>query len=382
MALVYKDIYIRKITIVFVVLLLFVSRVLGQPMFYSQSLSNLYYSLPEARNIDILVIDTVIVYHNIVANDTVQVAFCFDENGVFEHIGYRFLHSNDTFTENVIVRFIERELLSWFLSSDINQTLVSYRENGLQIFFNNNPVKQSVLQDKQGLLNLLKNYQGISIHFIEGKNYEFSLLFKNEQKISFHFPAESELITGMDKKERDIQLAIQLQNHKVISDSLSTPDYSYLQLLHDTIYIEKGSTFMIPQINNDLFYIKVDSTYQLAFDKSLIAESFSNALLMPLRSNYQVNITHRMYGKTAVNYTVSSHGFDDFFRSDYDWYFGIESLEKEKLKGTLILSNRNYGNIHLAYVSVPLDDLLNDGIMEMQLYSNIPQHNIRTLFGK
>jgi len=139
---------------------------------------------------------------------------------------------------------------------------------------------------------------------------------------------------------------------------------------------------MIPQINNDLFYVKTDGVYNFAFDKSLIAESFANALLVHVKNNYKINITQRMYGNVVKKYTVNSRDFDDYFRRDYDRYFGIESLKKEKLTGTMILSNRNEENIHLAFVSISLDDLINGGTMEMQLYSNIPQQNIKTLFGK
>jgi hypothetical protein len=355
----------------------------AQEMFYSQLLQNLYYSLPETCKIDSNTTDTIVLCRGIVPDNTVPLVYCFDENKILEHIGYRFLQNSDSvMLNNAIVRFIERELFALLLTGDINQTLISHRENGLSILLNDKPIRQSILQDKQTLLNLLKNNQGIAINFVDGKKYEVSLLFDKEQKLSFRFPADSELITGMDKKERDIRLAVQLKNHRVTKNGVSTPDYSYLQQLRDSIYVEKGSSFMIPQINNDLFFVKADSTYNLAFDKSLIAESFANALLVPVKKNYKINITHRMYGKTVKKYTVSSRKFDDYFQRGYDRYFGVESLEKEKLTGTMILNDRYAGCVHLAFVSISLGDLLNGGTMEMQLYSNIPQHNIKTLFGK
>jgi len=354
----------------------------AQQIFYSQSLQNLYYSMPATCKVDASTIDMAVLCYDVVPGDTVYVVYQWDENKVLEHIGYRFLSSNYTGTVNTVsVRFIERELLALLLTSDINQMLVSYRENGLSILLNDEFVKQSLLQNKRSLLRLLKNNQGIAINY-DGKKYEVSLFCENEQKLSFNFPADSELLTGMDKKERDIRLAVQLTNHKAVSDNIILPDYSYLQLLRDTIYVDKGSSFVIPQINNDLFYVKADSVYNLALDTSFIAESFSNALLAPTVNDYTINITHRMYGKVVKNYTLNNRDFYDYFSRNYDRYFGVESLDKEKLTGTLILTDRNAGSIHLAFVSVALTDLLNGGTMEMQLYSNIPQHNIKTLFGK
>ena len=374
--------YNRIIILYLAIRLLAVSDSFSQQMFYSQLLQNLYHSLPETCKIDTNTVGTVVLRLDEVSTGTVPLVFYFDENKVIEHIGYRLLPIGDTLATNIIVRYIERELLSLLLTNDINQTFISYRENGLSILLNEKPVSQSLLQDKRGLLKLLKNYRAITINYIDGKKYEVSLSLDKEQKLSFHFPADSELITGMDKMERDIRIAVQLKNHKEKSDRVVLPDYSYLQLLRDTIYIDKGSSFLIPKINNDLFYVKADSTYNLALDKTLIAESFANALNVSVGNNYKINITQRMYGKIVKEYTVNSRDFDDYFLRDYDRYFGIETLEKDNLTGTLILNDRNAGCIHMAFVTMKLDDLINGGTMEMKLYSNIPQHNIKTLFDK
>jgi len=376
----------RKIIVIALIEMWTLSKVSAQQEFYSQSLQNLYNSLPETcRNFacNVSTMDTVVLCRDIVPNDAVPVNFCFDENKVFEHIGYHFLPIDDTTTAYTwIIRFIERELLTLLTTKDIHQTFVSYRENDLSILLNDKPIQESEIQNRQTFFNLLKNYQNITINFIDSKKYEVSLVFDKEQKLSFRFPADSELLTGMNKKERDIRLAVQLKNHKAKSDSLISPDYSYLQLLHDSLYVDKGSSFMIPQINNNIYYTKIDSTYNLIFDRRLLAETFANTLIIPAHKNYTINVTHRMYGNTVKKYTISSRNFNDYFRRDYDRYFGIESLDNEELTGTLILKDRSAGCIHLAFVSISINDLLNGGTMEMQLYSNIPQYNIKTLFGK
>ena len=79
---------------------------------------------------------------------------------------------------------------------------------------------------------------------------------------------------------------------------------------------------------------------------------------------------------------MTSKDFFGFFTQDYEKYFGIESLENDHLTGTLILYNRNAEFIHMAFVSTTLHDLMNSGKIYIDLYSNIPQHNIKTLFGK
>ena len=374
---------IRIIILCFAIGVLPVSGIFAQQIFYSQSLQNLYYSLPNTCRFDSHTIDTVLLCCNVVQGDTVPIVYLFDKNEILEHIGYRFLPTDASVTENnIIVRFIERELLTWLTTSDLNQLFISYRENGLSVLRNDKPIIQNSLQNRKVLLSLLKNYQGISINFIDGIKYDVSLIFNKGQKLSFQFPADGDLLTGMDKKERDIRLAFQLKNHKAISDNVVEPDYGYLELLRDSIYIEKGSSFMIPQINNNIHYTKIDSAYSLVFDSLLLSETFSNTMIVPVNMNYTINIKHRIYGKQVEIYTVNNHDFNDFFRRNYDHYFGIETLEKDKLTGTLILNDPAVSCIHLAFVSTSLDAILKGGTMEIQLYSNIPRHNIKTLFGK
>jgi hypothetical protein len=324
----------------------------------------------------------------VVQDDTVPLVFRWDENGVLEHAGYRFL-PDGTDLNSAIVQFVERELLAALLSSNVNQTLITHRENGLYVLLNDKPLTQRVLQNKRQLLNLIKQNSGIAINY-DGKNYDVTLPCADGQKLSFQFKSDSELITGMDKKERDFRLAFQLKNHHATKkDSVATPDYSYFRLLRDSIYVDKGSEFIIPQINNDLFYLKEDSIYTLARDTSFVAESFSNTMLVPDAHNCIIKITHRMYGNTVKKYTVDSRDFYDYFARDYERYFGVETIgyaeagrAQSLLTGTLILRDRNASSIHLAYITVSLDNLLNGGTMEMQLYSNIPFHNLQSLFGK
>jgi hypothetical protein len=385
----------RKITVILLFGTLVLSKVGAQQMFYSQSLQNLFWSLPETciGAVYRAFTDTVVLCREVVEDEIVPLAFGFDENKFLEHIGYRFFPAGDTAALHSVaaVRFIERELLRLLATNDISPTLATYRENSISILLNDEPIKQSILQDKRGFLNLLKTNQGIAINYIDRKKYEVSLFLEKKQKLSFYFPADSELMTdGMYKTERDAQLAFQLKNHKAKSAAtvgVVQPDSNRLQLIcdtikHDTIYVDKGNMYLIPQINNDIFYRKKDGIYSLVFDSSRLAETFSNALLVTVNKAYTINVTHRAYGKPAERYTVSNHNFDDYFSCSYDRYFGIETVGKERLTGALILADRNTGNIHLAQITITPNDLLNGGTMEMQLSSNIPMQKVKSLFGK
>ena len=351
----------------------------AQQLFYSQLLNDLYNALPKTCKIETHPTDTILFCKDIIKGNTFPIVYNWDENKVLTHIGCRFMFGIDTLiTNHVVVKFIEREILNLLISKNIDRLISAYKENGLVISLNNIPVKRNFYQHKHDLLQFVKDISEIAVSD-DNRRYEVLLTSVSGDRLSFHFEADSELISGMDKKERDISLALQLKNHRVTQAHMLSVDSGYLKLLRDSLYVDKGNSYMIPQINNNLYYVKADSTYNLAFEKSLIAETFANAMLVPAKNKYTINIAHRIYSEITMQYSVNSFDFDDFFLRDYERYFGVESLAEEKLTGTLILHNRYFRCIHLIYVSVKLEDLLNGDTVDMELYSNIPQHNIGNL---
>lgn len=362
----------------------------AQEMFYSPKVDSLYKLVNQACTMNhIFVNDTVLQCLNLIKGDTVPIILCKDENGVVDHIGYYFLPDSIRAFNISVIKFLEREMLTILVAKDVNTTLRADKESGLLLMLDDAPISPSLLQNKKKMSSLLKGNKEIIINRLN-KDYNVTVLCSNSQQLSFSFPADCKLISGMDKKEQEIRLAFQLKNHvaKTFDTLIPTPDINYLQLLQDSvyqdsicIYVEKGKEFVISQINNDLFYFNNDTIYSLVSDTSLVSLSFSNALLVPSANHYTIDVKHRMYGSVMQEYTIDSRDFNDYFSHGYERYFGIETLEPKNLSGTLILYNRDEECVHLVYVRTTLDDLINGGKMNMELYSNIPQHNIRTFFG-
>jgi len=225
----------------------------------------------------------------------------------------------------------------------------------------------------------------MDIHYLEGKRYEVHLACGQGQNLTFQFLADAELLSDMDKKERDDRIAAQLSHHRAKANApphIPVCSDAIMQVHNDSAFVCMGRSFIIPQINSNMYYTKSDDTFKLAFGKNWIVETLSNAMLAPSERNYTVQITHRVYGGRTHLYEVDSRDFFDYFSNEYDRFFGIESVDRDILAGTLILSDKNAGNIHIAFVSISVLDLLNGGIMKIQLNTNIPQHNVETLFGR
>ena len=359
----------------------------SQPVFYSQSLQILYYSLPAACRLNIQVADTVIHCTEIVPGGAVPIAFNWDKYKMLEHIGYRFLR-DDTLRQAfnpAVVRFLEREILALLTTDNLNQKLVMNRDNGMYIAVNGNTPQTSFYRSRTGLPYLLQRVSGMEIRYEDGKRYRVDIHCGTGQTLTFNFVADAELLSDMDKKERDDRIAAQLSHHRA---KVNAPKHipvcndATMQAHNDSAFVCKGNSFIIPQINGNLYYTKTNDALTLAFGKNWIAETLSNAMLAPSERNYTMQVTQRLYGGRIHSFEVSSRDFFDYFSDEYKRFFGVETIDRDILTGTLVLVDKNVGNIHLAFVSVNVWDLLSGGTMKIQLDANIPQHNIETLFGR
>ena len=210
----------------------------AQMLFYSPKVDSLYKLVNQVCVMDsICANDTVLECVDLIKGDTVAIVLCKDEYNVVDHIGYCFLPDSIRLVNIPIVQFLERELLTILTAKDIETALRADKENGLQIMLDDNPINQKLLQNKKKLCSMLKGNSGILINKVI-KDYCVTILCSNGQQLSFSFPADCKLISGMDKREQEIRLAFQLKNHiaQTIDSLMPLPDVNYLQLLQDSIY--------------------------------------------------------------------------------------------------------------------------------------------------
>jgi len=381
-----------KIITGIVVFVLAMLKVSSQPFFYSQSLQKLYYSLPQDCRLSMPVADTVVYCQGIVPDSDVPVVFNSDKYEMVEHIGYRFLHNEEMLQafNPAIIMFLEREMLALLIADNLKQKLAANRDNGMYLLLNGNTPQTNFYRSKTGLPHLLQQVSGLEIHYMEGRKYKVNMICGTDT-LTVYFVADAELLSDMDKKERDIRIAAQLSHHRSNTNNQSQHipmcNEETMQVIQDSvqmdsIFVCKGVSFIIPQINNNLYYTKVEDDFKLVFSKNRIVETLSNVMLAPVGRDYTVQISHRVYGGVIHYYELDSRDFFDYFSNDYERYFGVETIDKDILTGTLVLADKNAGSIHLAHVSINLWELLNGGVMEMQLSSNITQHNVESLFGK
>lgn len=150
------------------------------------------------------------------------------------------------------------------------------------------------------------------------------------------------------------------------------------------IYIVKGKSFQVKSLKSDFYVREKRGSYEPIFDKRYPMESFTNILLNRVKQNkLRIAITQHMYGTTKTVPEQNMQNIYDLLARNMDIYCSVTSVKKDKMEATLVFHHRKLNFIHLFIVSVPTDGLFDDGgVVTATLYGNIPQSNIRTLFGK
>ena len=363
-----------------------------QFVFASQQLKDLYEILPaDCRYIPINNINIVkhsITSKSIIHNRQIKINYYLSGTKI-KDIGIAVIDSTirPLFQSEDISQFIERKTLELLLIPNDNSLIEKLHENNIKILLNNNSViSREMMQEVY--FNMCSNSNfGLKR---EGTNYELSWNSVNNKSVIFSFPATNSLIKGMDKKELDEEIIEHLEKihygiEKVNEEKLSTNNILMSDLIKkDSIYCLKKDSFVIKEINNNLYFKVQNSVLQYVYEPSYIDESLCNLIQLPqLNNNLKVNITHNIYGNERVNYSMNFQDLVRYFKNSCSLYTGIEKKTEKGIKAVVIMLNDKLNVLHMMVIDVDKDILFNkNDSIAIVLRTNIPTNNIDTLFGE
>jgi hypothetical protein len=283
--------------------------------------------------------------------------------------------------------FIERLFLELSLEKDnklivdmLDRNKIIFRRNGLNFGEGNvnsiNKILQEIEEPAQFMLK--KNEDSYSVIW----EYGF------EDMLVISFPLNRELILGTNKKESDNILYDQLQQENKCNGTSDIKMFlsageTLTSTENETVFINKGNTFMIKGVNEDTYYKKSDKGYELIFDKKYPKESFTNLILGHNANNsLKIHVKHSMYGNFSPEYEMKFSDFICFFRDDFNIFSASYQKGQDELKSTIIFQNKQYNYIHLLTINTSEECIFEEnGVMSASFYSNIPQHNIKNIVG-
>lgn len=143
-----------------------------------------------------------------------------------------------------------------------------------------------------------------------------------------------------------------------------------------------GKSYQIESLRSDFYVTQKGGRYVALYDASHPMESFVNLLLNKVKDNrHPILITHHQYGNVIKKLKMPMANLFNLLGRTMEIYCFVTSIDKKTVNGVLVFHNPKDDIIHLFEVSAEtLAVTKGDAVINADLYSNIPQDNIRSLF--
>jgi hypothetical protein len=318
-------------------------------------------------------------------NTDLSVKFNFNSNGKINHLGIDlFSFDINLVYPNSVLSFLERTFLEYFVWKNTADIERRNKEDKILLYMNDNLFGQSSFRNIQDILKVLNSDFSFNINQ-DGLFYKAVFSYESNN-LSLYFPANYQIISGLDKKEYALSVIDGLKNMK--SENLKISENFYpgnlLAYRDNNIFVSQGDAYF-QTITSSRYYKKNNDKYSLLFSSEYPLESFSNIFLEPSAAGKKIslNIDHKLYGYETQSYNLTVADFLSYFADGFEFYFGVEDNTDEMMAGTLIMFSRDMNFINLLYVKTLKAQFFSDNAkVTAKFYTNIPADNIKNLFAE
>ena len=304
-------------------------------------------------------------------------------NGIISSIGVQLIapeFKNKDFTP--VFDFVERYWLELLLCKDELEIQKKLKEDDVDLQLDGALYNVSFPSIKKLLSSIQPEHLSISK---TTSMYAITWKTTDEKELSLAFRKRIGFILGMDKRELETYFLYQLQNNVPIkSEPLSPVLDNVSKSMMSDIYIEKGATYLIPEMTSDRYWKKGNDAYTLLYDVNHIPESASNLFTggYAIPNTIQIAIDQRYYTSETQTYTCSLNQFLHFMNAEKNHgYVGIDKINTEDLTGVVIFENQDFMYNHAVYFKCPVSVIEDSrGVIDLTIYTYIPTHNIETIY--
>lgn len=148
------------------------------------------------------------------------------------------------------------------------------------------------------------------------------------------------------------------------------------------VFILQGNSFQIKDLRSDIYLKKTESEYVPIFSSKYPMESANNILMNTLKQNHHIIVfRHHQYGNVIRKGEVKMQSLFNMFGRYMELYCNITKIDKNHIEAYLVMHNRKMDFIHMLVLNIPLSQLFMDnGSFTAELYTNIPQGNIKSIY--
>lgn len=375
-----NNIYTIKNTVSLILSLLLYGSIHAQEYSPQQCIGEKVKSIAE-----ILYTDYQIDYENSTEAEIDKMAIIIRKNASKKilHIGFK-LFPNKTIDKHPspAYNFIEYYLLNLYLLKEDSIILRQMNEDKVQILFGNKTRKQHLRKQLAEAVSALNRSSSFTID-MTGNNYTMAYADDENKVFKIHFPANHQLLSGMNKKESEQFFYTSLTSFPGAPCIEDTVDARTLEKIGENCYLQKGETYQIEAMNTNRYYTLQNGNYLQLADTLQAGRSVQNLFTMQADNRIEANVTLRLYGQKKIDFSIPLHKLLEFCRANGCKVFaGIESAGASSIKGTAILLNQAQGYSHTMSFEVDPRILNRPEAYKIKtdLYTFAPVHNIESIF--
>ena len=221
-----------------------------------------------------------------------------------------------------------------------------------------------------------------SINLLD-RYYEVSWMKTDEPFITIVFPAQYDLLLGVEKdvalkKFRDYILAAPPRKNEIAIPT-------NLEEIEDSLYKSQNDTLGLVSLTDATYYNNVREDCLPVFDRNHLEYSAANLFHgLITDKDYKMYVEQSVYGMTTIAYSISLSQWLDYCA---EWglniYFGIEEQREDGLLALVIAENQDLCFNHMLSVIIPDKFVTNkNSVLKARLTPYIPTHNVKNLFQK
>ena len=354
----------------------------AQPVFHSEVLEKIYYSLPQEVKNQISGIepkDDSPSFFNVILNGVEVVVVCeFNQFNEIAHLGLNIQTPLSGKHEvGLVIKYLERCFLKWLnlnsnarILEDMHSELISMHVSGEIV---------DVGSREQIIANFDKIQTAKDLR-IDIKNNLISVIWTFDlfNNIEITFPSDIFTISGKRKDEFENELYRNLKQlpvgeiNKITPPTVGlTPIDQNLFLLHTSVYEDND------EITSNIYFIR-NPDLTPVFSPIYPLESISNLMLNTIRSDAEISINLNIYGQLTKPINVNINDLMSFIGHGNEVFFGWEDKDQKNLKASIFIHNSFYNYTHLLLIQLNAEKFFSQktGLTGV-LYSYVPKHNLR-----
>lgn len=281
----------------------------------------------------------------------------------------------------VILKFLERYVLALVLKGSPSEQQDLLRQDFVKLYVSGH----DYAENPSGLKPVVSSLSGASSFTLQ----EDSLLYEakwqqgNTEIVRMRFPKQYDLILGKDKKELTALFIEDLSRSVGGKVSVLDDTDHTAYLWYENLFEKITGSFILPQVKSGSYVQKTATGSILLFREDFPNESMLNLFTQAdaMDKDFTLDLAVKGYSYYSQTKCPLSK-FSSYMRNiGCQAYVGMETVEEDKLTGTVFYVNRQLMYEHMLYFEFPRHLFKQaTGEISVQLYPYIPIGNIGNLY--